>query len=274
MEFYDKENPSLVLDKVQRGTDNLLLFKPQSFIWFVRSSLNILVLIFTIFTRDKIIFVFTCLLIFWKIYLSNRKSKNNQDENEKYEKVYNESQSLFYDSLTNIRLIKAFSNESKILKKSKKFLEFFITQGQIFKQTSIMPMITLIDSINTAFVLWYGGRQVISGVYDFSSFTAVQLNTTSLTREITYFLNYFTEVINNTGKAEKFIKYMDTKLSLDMSQSKLKNEVQGQIEFRNVEFTYPTRREVPLFKNLNFTINKGEVVAFVGPSGCGKVNFF
>jgi ATP-binding cassette subfamily B (MDR/TAP) protein 1 len=49
-----------------------------------------------------------------------------------------------------------------------------------------------------------------------------------------------------------------------------KDKFIGKIEFRNVSFAYPTRPDFPVFKNLNFVIETGQHVAFVGSSGSGK----
>jgi ABC-type multidrug transport system fused ATPase/permease subunit len=49
-------------------------------------------------------------------------------------------------------------------------------------------------------------------------------------------------------------------------------ELTGQIELRDVCFTYPSRPDVPVCKRYNLTIQPGEVIAFVGPSGSGKVS--
>jgi ATP-binding cassette subfamily B (MDR/TAP) protein 1 len=46
--------------------------------------------------------------------------------------------------------------------------------------------------------------------------------------------------------------------------------IQGKIEFRNVKFSYPTRKDLNVFDNLSFTIEAGQKAAFVGHSGCGK----
>ena len=46
--------------------------------------------------------------------------------------------------------------------------------------------------------------------------------------------------------------------------------VDDNITVRNVSFSYPTRKEVPILVDLNFELRKGQTVAFVGASGCGK----
>jgi ATP-binding cassette, subfamily B (MDR/TAP), member 1 len=46
--------------------------------------------------------------------------------------------------------------------------------------------------------------------------------------------------------------------------------VAGRIDFRNIDFTYPSRPDIPILKNFSLTIQPGETIAFVGPSGCGK----
>uniref|UniRef100_A0A0N5C7B7 Transferred entry: 7.6.2.2 n=1 Tax=Strongyloides papillosus TaxID=174720 RepID=A0A0N5C7B7_STREA len=48
------------------------------------------------------------------------------------------------------------------------------------------------------------------------------------------------------------------------------SKIEGRIEFRNVHFRYPTRKEQKVLNGINLVINPGETVAFVGHSGCGK----
>lgn len=60
----------------------------------------------------------------------------------------------------------------------------------------------------------------------------------------------------------------------DKTKKRIKPEnVTGKIEFVNVWFRYPTRKEDFVLRGLNITINPNESVALVGESGCGKSTF-
>jgi len=50
----------------------------------------------------------------------------------------------------------------------------------------------------------------------------------------------------------------------------LQKNVTGEVKFENVSFSYPTRAEVPVLKDVTFTISSGQTLAIVGPSGGGK----
>lgn len=56
----------------------------------------------------------------------------------------------------------------------------------------------------------------------------------------------------------------------DEDSKKDQSGIQGEIEFRDVWFRYPTRREQWIFKGLNLKINKNDNIAIVGESGQGK----
>jgi ABC-type bacteriocin/lantibiotic exporter with double-glycine peptidase domain len=48
------------------------------------------------------------------------------------------------------------------------------------------------------------------------------------------------------------------------------HEIKGQFEFKNVSFSYPTRKEVKVLKNFSCVFEAGKTTALVGPSGSGK----
>jgi len=55
-----------------------------------------------------------------------------------------------------------------------------------------------------------------------------------------------------------------------LNDTKLAENLSGALEFKNVDFTYPSRPDVQVLKNVNFSVQKGQQVALVGSSGSGK----
>lgn len=56
----------------------------------------------------------------------------------------------------------------------------------------------------------------------------------------------------------------------ETGKAPVREETQGHIVFENVEFSYPTRPDIPVLQGLNLEIKPNRVTALVGASGCGK----
>ena len=72
--------------------------------------------------------------------------------------------------------------------------------------------------------------------------------------------------------AARVFQLLDRKPLIDTNPSvglKL-NQVEGNVKLSDAEFTYPTRKNVQILNRLNLSIKKGESIALVGESGCGK----
>jgi ATP-binding cassette subfamily B (MDR/TAP) protein 1 len=93
--------------------------------------------------------------------------------------------------------------------------------------------------------------------------------------------SYGPEMGKAKAAAEKIFKIIEhpssiNAVEMDNDNSKISinmDDVKGKIEFKNVWFRYPTRKEDFVLKGLNITINPNESVALVGESGCGKSTF-
>ena len=67
------------------------------------------------------------------------------------------------------------------------------------------------------------------------------------------------------GAAEKVFELIDRQPEIDHhSGSEKPDKLDGVVEFKNVSFSYPTRPDVRVLKNVSFTVQPGEVVALVG----------
>jgi ABC-type multidrug transport system fused ATPase/permease subunit len=82
----------------------------------------------------------------------------------------------------------------------------------------------------------------------------------------------YAQIQKAVGAVERVFEILDEKGEvLDITAPNgVKMRIEGKVVFENVAFTYPSRKEVQVLKNISFETNKGETIAIVGPSGSGK----
>ncbi|CAB0012629.1 unnamed protein product [Nesidiocoris tenuis] len=84
-------------------------------------------------------------------------------------------------------------------------------------------------------------------------------------------LPYLNSVSTAIGSADVILSIIDRKPSIDpYGDDGVKPAFRGEIEFKNVHFTYPTRKNVPVLNGLSVRVEAGQTVAFIGSSGAGK----
>lgn len=83
--------------------------------------------------------------------------------------------------------------------------------------------------------------------------------------------NFYTELMKGIGAAERIFELIELQPKITTSLGKKVTDLtDGDIVLKNIDFTYPSRQDSPIFHDLNLTIKKGEHICFVGPSGSGK----
>ena len=120
-----------------------------------------------------------------------------------------------------------------------------------------------------ATIIYYGGGQVISNAIEFGVLYAF----------IDYLQRFFQPILDLTEKynilqsamasSERIFSILDDKTTIENPSKPVKiNDFKGKIEFKNVWFAY--EKDNWVLKDISFTINPGETVAFVGATGAGK----
>lgn len=131
-----------------------------------------------------------------------------------------------------------------------------------------------------ALAFWYGIGLIIEDMdlpadeqtYSVGTFFIVFMSVMMAGMNLGISTPYIESITVAKGAAAKVFHVIEEKPKIDpLSEKGLKpSELKGNIAFENVHFNYPSRTDVQVLKGLNLNINRGETVALVGSSGCGK----
>lgn len=192
------------------------------------------------------------------------------------QKLIDNINGLTRENLTGIRVIRAFNaekyQEEKFEKANKK-----LTDTQLFNQKmmSIMsPVIYLIMNLVTLGIYFIGANLiessllvdkmvVFSDMVVFSSY-AMQVIMSFLMLAMIFIMYPRAQI-----SAERINEVIETESKIQDGKIEEETKVKGKVEFKKVSFQYPDSEEYVL-KDISFTANTGETVAFIGSTGSGK----
>ena len=122
-----------------------------------------------------------------------------------------------------------------------------------------------------AATLWYGGHLILHERIAADTLIPFVLYQLNLGSAIGMIGAVYTGLMQAVGAAEKVFQLLDRKSTMPLDHGEYSPPiVSGLVEFRNVSFSYPSRPNQPVLRNLSFTAPKGKVTALVGASGGGK----
>ncbi|KAL4980249.1 P-loop containing nucleoside triphosphate hydrolase protein [Aspergillus desertorum] len=119
---------------------------------------------------------------------------------------------------------------------------------------------------------WYGGTLLGHHEYDIFRFFVCFSEILFGAQSAGTVFSFAPDMGKAKNAAAEFRRLFDRKPQIDnwSAEGETLESVEGEIEFQNVHFRYPTRPEQPVLRGLNLTVKPGQYVALVGPSGCGK----
>ena len=176
------------------------------------------------------------------------------------------------DSLLGQKVVKAFANED--LEKEKFSVDnknFFGVKKRSYKYMGAFQTTTrLFDGIMYAVTVIAGALFMIDGQITAGDLVAYLLYVTTFIATVRRIIEFSEQFQRGMTGIERFMEIMDADIEIFDEEGAVPLEnTQGNIEFRAVSFEYPDDHN-RVFSGLEFSIKKGEKIAFVGPSGGGK----
>ncbi|MCR4029298.1 MULTISPECIES: ABC transporter ATP-binding protein [Flavobacterium] len=186
-----------------------------------------------------------------------------------------ESQVIVEETLQGISNVKAFANEwyeiQRYKNKIREIVKIAIKGGQYRGYFASFIILCLFGCVVA--VVWYGITLTIKGevegVGDLISFV---LYTTFIGASFGGIAEMYAQIQKAVGATERVFELLEETPEEINAKPRLTavEKIKGNVSFKNVAFSYPSRKEVQVLKDVNFNAEFGQKIAIVGPSGAGK----
>jgi subfamily B ATP-binding cassette protein MsbA len=208
-------------------------------------------------------------------YLIGKVGKSLKKPSMRGQNKMGELLSTIEESLSGLRIIKAFNAEKKMKKVfARQNSEYYnIMNGLMWRRYLAHPMSELLGTMVIVVVLWYGGRLVLtqSGNLSPQSFITYLVFFYSIINPAKSFSTALYSVQKGLASMQRIDMILLAENNITNKQDAIAvNEFNKTIEYRNVSFRYI---EDEVLKNVSLTIEKGKTIALVGQSGSGKSTF-
>ncbi|MBR2410971.1 MAG: ABC transporter ATP-binding protein [Clostridia bacterium] len=268
--FYDNNETGKIMTRItsdlfevcelaHHGPENLLI-----------SSVMIVLSFIYLVTIDPILtlIIFTCVPILIVVTFHLRRAmKQAFDERRKSNAIIN---AAVESSITGIRVTKAYTNAKSEVEKFKVGDDSFVNSSR--KAYSAMAKFhsstTFITDVFNVFILIAGGLFLYSGRISFGDYSTFIVSVNLFIGPVNTLIGFMEQFQNGVSGFKRFVEIMEEKPEKDRETAKELKDVRGEIEFRDVTYSYEKGNEV--LKNVNLKIPKGRKLALVGPSGGGK----
>ncbi len=178
------------------------------------------------------------------------------------------------ETMQSIQTVKAYTNEWYELKRYVKNLNeaVRVSLRAAHMRGLFASFIILVMFGALFFIMWKAAQMVQAGdlpkggLVDFVVFTGI------IGGAIASLGNFYTAIVSAVGATERILDILAMKGELEVPETRSATnlKLQGEVEYRNVHFSYPTRKDIQVLKDVNFLIEPGKKIALVGASGSGK----
>ncbi|MFV0237821.1 MAG: ABC transporter ATP-binding protein [Flavobacteriales bacterium] len=228
----------------------------------------IILMMYTInWKMATIILLIIPIMIFLTRYFQKSIKKTFQDERSLAAKL----NSFVQERITGIKIIQIFNREKAEFKKFQK-INTELKQAHIrtvFYFAVFFPITEIISSIAIGLVILYGGYATYNDLpINAGEIIAFILYIQMLFRPMRQVADRFNNMQRGLVGAERVLKLMDSHEVIPNHGITQLNQMNGNIEFKDVHFSYKKGEEV--LKGISFQVKAGETIAIVGATGAGK----
>lgn len=268
--YYDSHNKGDILSRMINDVDNINN-TIQNIVLQIISSVVTFVGVFVIMIKQSVTLSFTSLspfpvcmaialivLNFSKVYF-RKQWKVTGDVNGHIEEMF-----------TGHKIVKAFGHEDKAIEEFNIINEELCHVGRKaqFLSGILAPMINFANNAGYVIICVIGGYLIINNKMTVGAITVFITYSKLLMQPIIDLSNIANSLQSSLASAERVFTVLDAEEEIPDKEDAIHLEKGSSITFKNVDFSYLPDK--PLIENFSLQVDKGQLVAIVGPTGAGK----
>lgn len=193
--------------------------------------------------------------------------------NFRYEKQWrldSRSNSILHDIIKGIRVVKTFGNEEREIQKFSNAREKLakVSRSNERMWASLFPVLGFLVGIGEFFVLYFGGKMVLTGQMTLGALIQFTLFLSYIYQPLRWMTSIPRWMAQMVTSLVKLFEIFDEKPEIDDAGETVEPVLEGAISFDSVKFGYKSYE--PVLKNVSLEIAPGEMIGLVGHSGAGK----
>ncbi len=182
-----------------------------------------------------------------------------------------EASAAVEESIGGVRIVKSFAREAYETNRFGQTIEETFAAAMVRVRISaiLAPIIGFLAFMSITVTIWFGGYQVIRGNLSPGGLIAFLIYTLLVGGPIAALSGLYGQFQAALGATERLFELLDLAPDIqDAPDARPLPRIVGAVAFHNVSFEYDTK--LPILREVSLTVEPGQVVALVGPSGAGK----
>lgn len=268
--FYRRNNTGDLMNRVTEDVSRVRMYVGPAIMYTINTIVLFILIIVAMVNVNLKLAIYSLLpLPFLAITIYFVNSIINS-KSEKIQQRLSTLSSFVQETFSGIRVVKSYVKEDSIRKGFANESEQYKNESMalVKVQAFFFPIMLLMVGLSTIITIYIGGLEVMDGKISAGNIAEFIVYVNQLTFPVTA-LGWVTTLIQRAAASQKRInEFLKTTPEI-INPNPNPFQVNGNISFENVSFTYPDTG-IEALKNISFDIKKGELLAIIGRTGSGK----
>jgi ATP-binding cassette, subfamily B, multidrug efflux pump len=271
LRYFDQQPRGEVLSRATNDMDNIAQTLQQTLSQLMTALLTVVGVIAMMFWISPLLAVVALVTVPLSVFVTMRVGKRAQPQFVKQWATTGRLNGHIEEMFTGHALVKVFGRQPEAAGAFKEHNESLFASSfrAQFISGIIQPAMMFIGNLNYVLVAVVGGLRVASGALSLGDVQAFIQYSRQFSQPLTQVASMANLVQSGVASAERVFQLLDAEEQAPDPQLPARPErVRGRVAFENVSFSYDPDK--PLIENLSLSVEPGQTVAIVGPTGAGK----